>query len=96
RLALLRADATQRESLFGFLDRARSLTEDLGPDVRVLGPAAAAMERRAGRYRGQLLVESAQRASLQRMLSIWLQRLAQLKTPGGLRWSMDVDPLELD
>ncbi|MGA1578158.1 MAG: primosomal protein N' [Steroidobacteraceae bacterium] len=96
RLALLRADATQRESVFGFLDRARSLTEDLGPDVRVLGPAAAAMERRAGRYRGQLLVESAQRASLQRMLSIWLQRLAQLKTPGGLRWSMDVDPLELD
>jgi primosomal protein N' (replication factor Y) len=96
RLALLRADAPKQEAVFSFLDRARSLTEDLGPGVRVLGPAAAAMERRAGRYRGQLLVESAHRASLQRMLSTWLQRLSKLKTPGGLRWSMDVDPVELD
>jgi len=95
-LALLRADSPDRAEIFDFLNRARAATEGLGRAVGVLGPAPAAMERRAGRYRAQLLLESATRASLQRLLGAWLPRVEALKPPRRIRWSMDVDPIEVD
>jgi primosomal protein N' (replication factor Y) len=44
--------------------------------------------------RGQLLVESLSRPALQAFLAAWMERLYALKTPAGLRWHLDVDPLE--
>ncbi|MGH8251435.1 MAG: hypothetical protein ACREVI_12195, partial [Steroidobacteraceae bacterium] len=64
--------------------------------LRLLGPAPAAMERRAGRHRAQLLVESPRRAVLQEFLSAWLPLVTGLRAPRDLRWSVDVDPLEVD
>jgi len=96
RLALLRADGPDRGEVFAFLREARGLADDLGDAVRLLGPAAAAMERRAGRYRAQLLLESAARGPLQRLLEAWLPRIEALKAPRRIRWSMDVDPIEVD
>jgi primosomal protein N' (replication factor Y) len=96
RLALLRADGPDRGEVFSFLDRARALTADLADGVRILGPAAAAMERRAGRYRAQLLLESASRAPLKQLLDAWLPRIETLKPSRRIRWSVDVDPIEVD
>jgi primosomal protein N' (replication factor Y) (superfamily II helicase) len=62
----------------------------------VLGPAAALIARRADHFRAHLLVESAARASLQRFLTLWLPVVESLPAPPGLRWSIDVDPLEVD
>jgi primosomal protein N' (replication factor Y) len=42
-----------------------------------------------------LLVESAQRAALQRYLGEWVPQLASISAPRSLRWALDVDPLEL-
>lgn len=53
------------------------------------------MERRAGRYRAQLLVQAQARASLQAFLADWLPLLYALRRPAGGRWSLDVDPQEL-
>jgi primosomal protein N' (replication factor Y) len=96
RLALLRADGPDRGEVFAFLREARELADTAGIDVRVLGPASAAMERRAGRYRAQLLLESPARGPLQRLLDAWLPRIEALKAPRRIRWSMDVDPIEVD
>jgi primosomal protein N' (replication factor Y) len=96
RLALLRADGTDRAEVFDFLTRARDLTPGLAEGVRVLGPAAAAMERRAGRYRAQLLLESATRAPLKELLDRWLPAIEALKASRRIRWSVDVDPIEVD
>jgi len=96
RLALLRADGPDRTEVFSFLRQARDLAADIADGVRVLGPAAAAMERRAGRYRAQLLLECGQRGPLQRLLDAWLVRVEALKAPRRLRWSVDVDPIEVD
>ena len=63
--------------------------------VRLLGPVAAVMERRAGRYRAQLLVETAQRAALHRFLKLWLAEVETLPLARKVRWSIDVDPLEV-
>jgi primosomal protein N' (replication factor Y) len=53
--------------------------------------------RRADHYRAHLLIESAARSTLQRFLKDWLPRVEKLPArPPGLRWSIDVDPLEVD
>jgi primosomal protein N' (replication factor Y) len=50
------------------------------------------MERRAGRYRAQLLLEAAERPPLQRLLAAWLPLVEALPSARRVRWSIDVDP----
>ena len=64
--------------------------------VKILGPASALIARRADHYRAHLLVETASRSTLQRFLKNWLPLVEMLPGPPGLRWSIDVDPLEVD
>jgi primosomal protein N' (replication factor Y) len=94
RLALLRADAPERTDALGFLEAARRAAPTEYP-VRLLGPVASVMERRAGRYRAQLLVESVQRAALHQFLTHWLIQVEKLPEGRKVRWSVDVDPLEV-
>ena len=95
-LAVLRVEAGSREQALGFLNSARgAIDAGLTAEVRVLGPAAAAMERRAGRFRAQLLLESGRRGALQRLLREWLPGVEGLPEAKRVRWSIDVDPLEV-
>jgi primosomal protein N' (replication factor Y) len=94
-LALLRAEATDVEAPNRFLSEAAKLAHDLGAaGIALLGPIPSPMERRAGRYRAQLLVQAAQRAELHRLLDAWLPLLAQFPAGRKVRWSIDVDPME--
>ncbi|MCU0759257.1 MAG: primosomal protein N' [Steroidobacteraceae bacterium] len=94
RLAALRASGTAPEAATGFLAAARRAARP-PPDLRVLGPAPAAMARRAGRHHAQLLVESTDRAALHRFLDGWLPEVEALPEARKVRWALDVDPLEL-
>jgi len=93
-VAALRTSATTLEAATDFLQQARKLARP-PRGLKLLGPAPAAMARRAGRYHAQLLLESRERAALHRVLAAWLPQVETLKTPRELRWSLDVDPLEL-
>ncbi|HYQ92279.1 MAG TPA: primosomal protein N', partial [Candidatus Competibacteraceae bacterium] len=93
--ALLRADALEPESAWVFLTQAFELGKDLNRNVELIGPVPAPMERREGRYRAQLLVQSARRPSLQAFLDRWVEPLAGLKAARKVRWSLDVDPQDL-
>ena len=96
RVAVLRAEAAQREAPTAFLDRARELAESMvTAGVEVLGPAAAPMERRAGHYRAQLLLHAPTHSPLQRLFGRWLPAVEELPEARRVRWSLDVDPLEL-
>jgi primosomal protein N' (replication factor Y) (superfamily II helicase) len=96
-LALLRADSPARAEVFGFLQAAEARAPDRRAGrIRLLGPAPAAMARRAGRHRAQLLIESHSRAALQAFLGAWVPAIAELPAPRQLRWSLDVDPAEVD
>jgi primosomal protein N' (replication factor Y) len=64
--------------------------------VKVLGPASALIARRADHFRAHLLIETAARSTLQRFLKDWLPQVEKLRGPPGLRWSIDVDPMEVD
>jgi primosomal protein N' (replication factor Y) len=96
-VAAVRASAPELPTAIEFLRSARKLAgrpqDNRG--IRVLGPAPAAMAKRAGRYHAQLLIESPDRAPLHRALARWLPQIEMLKPPRSLRWSLDVDPLEL-
>ena len=96
RIALVRAAAASRDEAHGFLDRARTIAEQAGIDgVRLLGPVSAPMERKAGRYRAQLLLQSRQRGSLHQLLTHLRHALEGSNEARRVRWSIDVDPIEL-
>jgi primosomal protein N' (replication factor Y) len=97
RLAMLRAEAKDSLGLDAFLRAAVESSRGLGEAaVKVLGPASALIARRADHFRAHLLIETAVRSTLQRFLKDWLPQVEKLRGPPGLRWSIDVDPLEVD
>ncbi|MCU0832891.1 MAG: primosomal protein N' [Chromatiaceae bacterium] len=94
--ALMRAEARDPETATGFLRSALDLAGALlATEVQLFGPVPAPMERRAGRYRAQLLVQASHRPMLQRFLGVWLEAVRGLRPAPGVRWSLDVDPLDL-
>lgn len=58
-------------------------------------PRGALMARRAGRARGQLLLSAPQRPALQAALGAWVPAWYALKSARRVRWSLDVDPIDL-
>jgi primosomal protein N' (replication factor Y) len=97
RLALLRAEAKDSAGLDAFLAKAAEAGHAISDSaVKVLGPATALIARRADHFRAHLLIETAARSTLQRFLAQWLPQVDALPGPRGLRWSIDVDPLEVD
>ncbi len=97
RLAMLRAEAKDSVGLDAYLRAAADSSQLLNESaVRVLGPASALIARRADHFRAHLLIETAARSTLQRFLKGWLPHVERLPGPPGLRWSIDVDPLEVD
>jgi primosomal protein N' (replication factor Y) len=95
--ALLRAESPAPQVALGFVRAARVLaTECRAQDgVELMDPVPAPMERRAGRYRAQLLVQARKRRPLHTFLSCWLTRLEQAPASKRVRWSLDVDPTDM-
>jgi primosomal protein N' (replication factor Y) len=96
--ALLRADARTQEAAQGFLNAASAAAEGLEGAQLVTRYSAVphAIQRVANVERAQLLVESASRAALQRLLGAWQPVLHELRRlpegKGVIRWLIDVDP----
>jgi len=96
RLALLRSAAHRQSDALIFLERAAEiLAENASEYVRILGPVNAPMARKAGRYRAQLLVQSSDRKVLHAKLAALRPALEAEPSARKVRWSIDVDPIEL-
>ena len=95
-LALLRAEAVDQQTPMAFLEQARLLLEqNKQDDVLLMGPFPALMERRAGRYRAQLLIQANNRKQLQSLFSLSISQIESHKTAKKVRWSVDIDPMDL-
>jgi primosomal protein N' (replication factor Y) (superfamily II helicase) len=94
-LALFRAEAHSMEQALAFLREVKELTRDFRDDVPVWGPVPAPMPRRAGRFRVQLLLQSNKRPMLQHYLKLLLPAIEKIPGKSQVRWSLDVDPLEM-
>ena len=94
-MALLRAEAPAADTAMGFLASIQQRIHATGlPGVDVWGPVPATMERRAGRFRAQLLLQAERRGDLQRLLGTLIRQLEQTREARQVRWSVDVDPVD--
>jgi primosomal protein N' (replication factor Y) len=94
-LALVTAEAPARDAVDAFLDDVRkegdAIARRVGGGVSVFPPVPAALARRAGMERGQVLAQSEDRGALQRFLPHWRSAIDAL--PGRrVRFALDVDP----
>ena len=88
-LAIVRAESSSQVAALDLLRRAADTLA--GEGLELLGPASAPIARRADRHRSQLLLLARRRRELH-----WaLDRLEQADPKArGVRWSIDVDPLD--
>ena len=92
-LALIRAQAKQNQQVLAFL---HDLKAQLGLyGVTILGPAPAPLGRKQGYFQWQLLVKSGQRPKLGLALTKLRTWLLDYKIKGTVKYSIDVDPIEL-
>jgi primosomal protein N' (replication factor Y) (superfamily II helicase) len=98
-LALLRADAKTAAIAETFLRDAAAAAQALvtGQGITVYPPVPLSVARVADVERMQMLVESPQRAALQRLLTQWQGALHTLRAQhkGVTRFAIDVDPLTI-
>jgi primosomal protein N' (replication factor Y) len=95
-IALLVAEAPRRDAVDAFLTAASDAGRDAARlhaiDVEVFAPVPAALPRRAGLERGQVLAQASERRAMQRFLPHWRRAIDSL--PGRrVRFALDVDPL---
>jgi primosomal protein N' (replication factor Y) len=89
--ALLRAEAPELATAIAFLEAARDAVPS---DAVVINePIPMTMTRVHNVDRAQLLVESNSRPALQAFLNEWVDALRAMKT--RVRWSLEVDPLDI-
>jgi len=92
--AVLRAEAPKMIDAVAFLKEAAQIAPADTP-VTCFDAVPMRLARRAGLERAQMLVECHHRGALQSYLTAWLPGLQATKTPRGLSWHVEVDPLEL-
>lgn len=93
-LAVLRAESKQLDIAENFL---RDLRMQLTPNAKVttLGPLPAPMTKRAGYFRAQLVLQSPQRSYLHQSLQQLAEAGETHQQSARIRWSIDVDPIDM-
>jgi primosomal protein N' (replication factor Y) len=97
-LAILRAESARDTTAMDWLENTKLAAAALlgrGSNVLLMGPAPAPMVRRGGRFRAQLLVQAPGRSDLHAFLSRWLPGIESDPESRRVRWSLDVDPVDL-
>jgi primosomal protein N' (replication factor Y) len=92
-LALIRAQGTTSERVLTFLHATKDQIQT--HSLSVMGPAPAPMPRKANQYRMHLLIKSSSRAPLKNALTQLREWLTHNKLSQGVRWNVDVDPVDL-
>jgi primosomal protein N' (replication factor Y) len=92
-LALLSAEGYDEKEPVAFLQQALAMLPAESLDM--LGPVPAPMEKRAGRFRFQLLIQSNDRAALHNALQPWSVELESMDSGRRVRWSLDIDPQDM-
>ncbi len=92
--AALRAEARKLADTMAFL-RAAARLVPAPKGVQLYDPVPHVITRRAGYERAQLIVQSPSRPALQEFLRLW-STVLPAAAPHGMRWHLDVDPIEFD
>jgi len=93
-LILFRAESVGIHDAKNFLNDVAAKLKTQHSDVDIFGAIPAPMERRAGRYRYQLMLQCPQRKPMHLLVQRYLPQLTKLKSIRKVRWSIDVDPYD--
>ena len=94
--ALLRVQAGDVDAPHLFFQAVIALVQECNTGhTQVLGPVSAPMARRAGQYRYQVLFQNTRRQELHVLLDVLIPEIGKLKQAKKVRWSLDVDPVDL-
>ncbi len=94
--ALFRAQGLNGQTVHAFLQQLIEISRSLAQsEIEILGPVPAPMTRRAGLFRYQLLIQSKQRKQLHFFLDQLVPQINSVKQSKQVKWSLDVDPLDL-
>lgn len=95
-LAVMRCDSRSIDQGLRFLQACLDalIPEQASGGIRIVGPLPAAMARRAGLYRSQLLLAGSSRRELHQAATQLAHCASKEKQPAGLRWFLDIDPVE--
>ncbi len=92
-LAMIRAQGKQAQKVLDFM---HGVKQQISQEyLTVLGPAPAPLARKAGYHRMQLLLKASSRKALAAELVTLREVLDNNKLASGLRWNIDVDPIDL-
>jgi primosomal protein N' (replication factor Y) len=95
-MAFLRAEAHNPNDAKRFINEATMQLNILtNKTLQLFGPIPALIEKRSGRYRYQLIIQSSSRKSLHSHLELWLDKLDGMKAGKKVRWSIDIDPQDM-
>jgi len=94
-LVLLRSDCTDPDRGEAFLHALRQAAEPgLPRGCCLIGPLPSPMQRRAGRFRSQMMLSAPGRQAARAAAASLVALAGELPTTRGLNWSIDVDPRE--
>ena len=93
---MIRSDCRDAQRGEDFL---RQLRERCGgklpPGCALIGPLPSPMQRRAGKYRSQLLLTAADRQRARQAARLLVTQAESLPARGDMKWSIDVDPTDV-
>lgn len=92
-MALFSVQGKQSDRILAFMLAVKKTL--MGSSITLMGPAPAPLAKKAGYHRMQLVLKSASRQQLQASLTglrVWMMTQ---KEANNLRWTIDVDPLDL-
>lgn len=94
--AILRVYSANPADPQAFLNTVCNIVKSINRmDTLVLGPVSAPMAKRAGYYHFQLLFQNTHRKHLQTLLDQLIPQLYIIKEGKKVRWSIDIDPVDI-
>lgn len=92
-LAVLRAQSKSLQAVTHLLQATKKYMAY--SSLTIMGPAPAPLPRKANQYRMQLLIKSPSRKLLTTSLTHMREWLTMTKLSNGIRWNVDMDPMDL-
>ena len=86
----------KKNSVFNFLKTIETAGNNINlGKTMLLGPVPSPIEKKAGKFRGQLLLLNANRKELHQFLDKLCCVIKKIKKANKVKWSLDVDPIDL-
>ena len=95
-LVIVRSDCSDADRGEAFLQQLRTATSSQLPSgCALIGPLPSPMQRRAGKFRSQLVMTAPGKGAGQAAARTLVQAAEQIPARGDLKWSIDVDPSDV-